>query len=251
MISVLLPTRGRVEGLFNSIDTLVSLAYNPRNLEIIVKVDDDDQATIAAIPELGRRLHKVGVPLKALKTPRGNGYWDIGDWLNEMAKHAEGDWLFNWSDDVFMTTHMWDLQIERVSVNNIECGQVDGVFAFIAKNKKRPDNHEFLFIRREVFETLGRLSIGPHMDTWIASILKLIDRLMFCGIWVEHDNDGAEDKTAEDRRQVTKFSMGIVCLPQLLRPRLEDAKKLVDRIDMFLQREREEKGKWPWEASEE
>ena len=46
LVSVLLPTRGRVDGLRIAIDSLHSLAEGKFNIEYLLKIDDDDADTI-------------------------------------------------------------------------------------------------------------------------------------------------------------------------------------------------------------
>ena len=45
IISILLPTRGRTDVLKKSLESLINTASDPSRLEILLGLDDDDEAT--------------------------------------------------------------------------------------------------------------------------------------------------------------------------------------------------------------
>lgn len=231
LISILLPARGRPQQLRKSLDSLISLAYRPRDIEFLVKVDEDDVETLRTAEDIGRVMISMGIQFQLCVGPRGRGYYDIHLWLNEMIKISKGDWLFSWSDDVYMQTQGWDGFLISPNVGGNPVGLRDGIFMYMIANPARPQNHEFFALRREVFDVLGHVSLDCHADTWLGSVMKIIERSAFVDIQVHHDNDSMEDQTAKDRRQVTAMSMGLMCEPPLLRERLKDAMKLVDYIE--------------------
>lgn len=87
LVSILLPTRGRVQGLLTAIDSLYSLANNKSNLEFIFKADDDDKETINIIHKISELIPNC----KSIVSPRGRGYMDLHIWINQMCSVATGD----------------------------------------------------------------------------------------------------------------------------------------------------------------
>ncbi|MCG5625754.1 hypothetical protein LLG31_25710, partial [Klebsiella pneumoniae] len=75
-------------------------------LEFIIKVDADDECTIALVDELKKQFC-----IYAIISPRGRGYHDVASWVNQMASVAKGDWIFVFNDDSLMRTENWDLLV--------------------------------------------------------------------------------------------------------------------------------------------
>ena len=109
-ISVLLPTRGRTEVLKTSIMTLLDTVKDPKQIEIILGMDEDDQEVIEYVKsELGPILQEKGVETKA-NIFKPLGYENLHQYVNTLAGNASGDWLFFWNDDCLMETKDWDLE---------------------------------------------------------------------------------------------------------------------------------------------
>jgi hypothetical protein len=103
LVSVLIPSRGRLSGLLQAIDSLWSLAEDKSLVEFLIKIDDDDHETIDGVMALRERTAGV-LALSAMVSPRGNGYRDLHHWVNSLAAQACGDWLFVFNDDSKMAT---------------------------------------------------------------------------------------------------------------------------------------------------
>ncbi len=226
LVSVLLPTRGRTKGLHDALASLLNRAHDRSKVEVILKLDDDDTESI----EFAKTL-EWAAPIKVMVSPRGAGYWHVHHWLVDMAGHATGDWLLNWSDDALMLTDGWDRFFHQVSAGGPQVIYPDGVYTYLLRNPDRPGNHEFFAVRKEVLNVLGHLSLSPHADTWLATVMKIIERCAYTEIMVKHDNDGMHDRVAEERRMVTQISVVQLCTPEMARQRLVDAAKLLDYIE--------------------
>ena len=94
LISVLIPTRARPEKFRRCIESILSTASRPERIELIVRMDDDDdqsktwsdgvdgrkcEAHLIIGPRLGHSRH-------------GEMYW-------QMATRARGRWLWFFNDD--------------------------------------------------------------------------------------------------------------------------------------------------------
>lgn len=174
LVSVLLPTRGRPEKLAKSIDSLVSLAENPQGIEILLKVDDDDLPTLAAVQEMSLLF-----PLQVMASPRRNGYADMHHWYNQLAAAAQGDWLLLWNDDAIVETEKWDRCLALSYLAPHQWHGVPDVACLVPTIKNDPGCTAFFFLRRKVVQLLGRLSAIPHCDTWAASMMQSIHSLLF------------------------------------------------------------------------
>lgn len=126
-ISILLPTRGRNEVMFNSVKGLLEKATNPSRVELLLGIDNDDEGIQEFIKDkLGPLCSKLNVECKA-QVFNPLGYSQLHHYVNTLAAHATGDWLFFWNDDGIMVTEGWDDVIESY----------DGQFKLLAPK----DNH--------------------------------------------------------------------------------------------------------------
>lgn len=99
IVSFLIPTRGRIQSLLDSIQSIKDKASPDVQLEFLVRIDDNDYETLAARDRISGEI-VVG--------PRWLGYDSVSIFANELAAKSHGDWLIGWNDDMIMQTHHWD-----------------------------------------------------------------------------------------------------------------------------------------------
>lgn len=181
-ISVLLPTRGRREVLVKSVLDLCAKAHNPRRLEILLGIDDDDTGIQEYIKDhLAQPLQDMGVECRA-SIFQPLGYARLHDYVNTLAAYSTGDWLFFWNDDGIMVTDGWDDVIT----------QYDGQFKLLAPR----DNHNghpyaiFPIVPRDWYILMGHLSLNAQNDAWLSHLAYMLD--IFERIDVEFIHDRAD-----------------------------------------------------------
>lgn len=103
-ISLLLPTRNRVNSLKDAIHSAITMADDPSQVEILLRVDTDDRATIDALPTLPFQNN-----IKYIVGDRRGGYSSIHEFQTELCKISSGEWLMIYSDDSLIDTKNWDL----------------------------------------------------------------------------------------------------------------------------------------------
>ena len=81
-ISILISTRKRVTFLERAIASIWGRAVRKDLLEFVVKVDDDDDETVRFL----EKSASMGVLIKGIKSPRGQGYLDLGTWVAQEAQ---------------------------------------------------------------------------------------------------------------------------------------------------------------------
>lgn len=147
-VSVLIPSRGRPEQLNATVQSLKTNAEN--EIEVLVRFDDDDDE-VSQIEEDYGATWKFG--------PR-YGYEGLHKYYNELAEHATGDWLMIWNDDSTMKTKGWDTRIHQ---------HAGGLKILNGTGKL----NLFPVVSREVYQTLGHLSLQAHTDSWLQVIGRL------------------------------------------------------------------------------
>ena len=194
-LSILLPTRGRTETLHRSIRSLIDLADNPADIEIKLGFDDDDTASIDycvsnILPELTEKsvqFHVLGYPPM--------GYGRLNEYVNSLAKSAQGKWFVFWNDDAVMQDQGWDTEIKRHT----------GRFVIQAFDTHKLHPYSiFPIVPREWFEVLGHLSLHPLNDAYISQIAWLLDIMVRIPVRVLHDRadltGNNNDSTYQQRR---------------------------------------------------
>ena len=110
-ISILLPTRGRGEIAFKSLKSLVDLADNPEDIEFLVAIDDDDDASAEYFTEhMIPWFEENNLDLTVYQTERW-GYLQLHRYNNFLGARCSGAWIVFWNDDAVMQSQGWDTDI--------------------------------------------------------------------------------------------------------------------------------------------
>ena len=155
-ISILLPTRGRLVPLDDSLTSLRDLAADPDSLEVVARYDDDDPATGDALPSILRQW-KAPIILGGERW----GYKRGHDYYNQVAAAATGDLLMLWNDDAIMLTRHWDVLLREALPFSVQ---------FLRRDIFEQADITFPVIGRPVHRALGHLSLNAHVDLWLGEI---------------------------------------------------------------------------------
>jgi len=196
IISILLPTRGRTETLKNSLESLITKAAQPNRVELLLGLDDDDQATTEYIKkEIAPMLMKYNVECRA-NVFKPLGYENLHTYVNTLAGYSNGDWLFFWNDDAIMNSEGWDDIIRGY----------DGQFKLLAPT----DNHNghpyaiFPIVPRDWYMLLDHLSQNAQNDAWLSHIAYMLDIFERTDVNVTHDRaditGNNDDSTFQNRK---------------------------------------------------
>jgi hypothetical protein len=166
IVSVLLPTRGRVKKLAESLESLERTVTNIADVEVLVRVDIDDPTTFDF---LTKQPHKFD--LGVIHGPRGNGYADLHLMYNRLCEVSKGRFLFLWNDDATMLTPGWDVEIGRH-----DDGKPCYVTSKLVDSRGR-DNWLFPIVHRTWFEATGHFSMSPHNDTYVYNAFRPFPQL--------------------------------------------------------------------------
>lgn len=177
-ISVLLPTRGRPGALENCLSTLIKRTKVPQELEILLAFDNDDEDHLNHFNDvIAPWLNDTGVSYTAFKF-RPLGYLRLNEYLNELARHAQGQWLFFWNDDANMVTVNWDKVVRKY----------DGQLRLL----RATTNHEhpyaiFPIVPKEWVDITGHLSPHQINDAWVSQIGWMLDIVETIPVHIHHD----------------------------------------------------------------
>lgn len=184
LVSVLLPTRGRPELLRRSVMSLLDLASTPGRVEILVAVDEDDDATLEMVGEL---------PVHAFEF-EPKGYPRLHEYVNELARQALGDWLLLWNDDAMMRTAGWD----DVIANQEH-------FAVLKPFDNHPGEHlnTFPIVPKAWVDRVGHFSLHRANDTWWQEVGARLGAQVPVPIDVYHDRFDLTGENADETFRAT------------------------------------------------
>jgi glycosyltransferase involved in cell wall biosynthesis len=177
-ISILLATRNRTEMLKKSLASLVDLASDPKNLEILLAFDNDDTKTIDWVQEnVLTDLDDKNVSYACMSFDR-LGYIRLNEYYNKLAVEAEGDWLFFWGDDAIMETQDWDKKL------------IEHTGKFRVLRALTHNCHPlaiFPIVPKKWVELFGYFSPHQLNDNWVSQVGYLSDIVETIDVHIEHD----------------------------------------------------------------
>ena len=193
-ISVLLPTRNRVERVKKSLNSLYDTVSDVNILEVFLGLDFDD-------PSLDELKNMVLDDFKDFNiifciSDIRHGYFNLHEYYNMMVKKASGDWIFIWGDDSYIITEDWDKLVKPY----------ENKFILLSpKVKERPKYPGTMFpiIPKLWADTLGHISLNCHNDTWVEVIAQKLKIFKYIPMWVSHERYN-KDETGKEKRSNSK-----------------------------------------------
>jgi hypothetical protein len=223
LASLLLPTRGRVQHLAKSLASLEATVTDPTQIEVLVKVDDDDAQTLRY---LQNDWHSFRIAV--VNTPRGNGYADLHKYCNMLCEMSQGRFLFLWNDDAEMRTQGWDIEIAQHD---------DGKLCYLnsrVSDTRGRDSYLFPIVHRSYFEALGRYSMSAHNDTYVYQVFKDFPQLFRQTEIVVHHNAleliAQGDRTSMDAKALWPTTKGLWNGSLVQNSLKEDVAKLAELV---------------------
>ena len=110
LISVILPSRKRLDLLQKTLDSIYSLADSKNdNFEVIIKFDLDDIESLEYIKSWNSERKGVTFVIN----DRGLGWLNMVDFVEDMIDLAKGEWILNVNDDMVFLTQDWNTLLEK------------------------------------------------------------------------------------------------------------------------------------------
>lgn len=177
LCSVLIPSRARLERLRKTVRS-VRETSDAERVEILVRFDDDDLASLAGRTE----LEADGV--RVVVGPRGAGYGDLAVYYRELSALARGAWIWIMNDDACVAGCIrgrspTDLTAARGWDDQLAAMPLTGVFA-------QPELYQlggsgyldcaggaFPLVPNRCWEGLEYGQPGNPIDTWFDQILRV------------------------------------------------------------------------------
>jgi hypothetical protein len=115
LCAVLIPSRARPERLVKTLISIRDTVAAADQVETLIRIDDDDQASLAIKDELARRFKHTRVVVG----PRETGYTSLAKFYTQLADASQAAWIFNLNDDATFQGHGWDLQLAALPTTGV------------------------------------------------------------------------------------------------------------------------------------
>jgi glycosyltransferase involved in cell wall biosynthesis len=187
-VSIILPTRKRVEKLNDTIYSILSLADpNNVNFEIIVKVDFDDVDSIEYIKHWQNDFENITFIINS----RRGGWLNMADYVENMIDISKSDWILNINDDMLFKTPNWN--------NILKKYLTDFKIYFLNTNGYK---QSFPVYPKKIKEILGHISLHNQIDTYLYTLsLNTGMEAYIEDVFLEHDLD-LRDEIHGDKAEV-------------------------------------------------
>jgi len=106
LVSILMPTRGPVDGLLKALRSIKSTASDYSQVEVLLRMDSDDTARIGLWSNL-----KDLFDVRVIIGQRGRGYLDMGRFIDDLVAVADSQWCWLFDDDAWVEGNTWQEQI--------------------------------------------------------------------------------------------------------------------------------------------
>ncbi|MFE7312365.1 aspartyl/asparaginyl beta-hydroxylase domain-containing protein [Streptomyces sp. NPDC057555] len=188
-LSLLCPTRNRVDNLNAFLRSVQRTAAAPGRIEALCYVDEDDPA-LPRYRELfdraRRRYGAIGRCALHVGPPIG-----VAAAWNRLAEHADGDFLLMANDDQLYVDHGWDIALDQRAGELAEL-HGDAVLCLYFDAAQYPEGGcDFPIVSRSWYDTLGyfvpTIFQQWEVEQWVFDLARRLGRLYpVPGVFVEH-----------------------------------------------------------------
>ncbi|MFF9118734.1 glycosyltransferase family 2 protein [Streptomyces massasporeus] len=210
VLSLLCPSRGRVDNLGSFLRSLHRTAVKPGRVEVMVYVDEDDPA-LPAYHRLFDRAPRLWPGLGACRLVVGPPEGVPQAW-NALAAQSRGDLLMMANDDQLYVDHGWDTTLDN-RVTQLTALHGDDVLCLYFDDGQYTDGgRDFPIVTRTWYETLGYFTPTIfqqwEVERWVFDVALRLERChVVPGVFVEHrhyqDYKAPFDETYQ-RHRVTR-----------------------------------------------
>ena len=193
MIAILLPSRSRPDRLLK---TIMSALNTAENIEICIRLDDDDDITLKRLDEF-QKLPKTKITIG----PRYTGYTSLNRFYTELADSSKAEWISIMNDDAVYIGKDWDKKIGKFPTNGFILQPE--FYGLGGSNYINCEGGAFPFVPNGCWKKYLNIITTPHIpdpvDTALDEILRKQNGWktgFIKGFKVQHNRDKDEDLAA-------------------------------------------------------
>lgn len=163
--SILVSSRKNITFLIETVNSYIDLCSSPKNIEVLIAFDDDDDTRFSAIERF-----KDNSLVKMFELKRV-GYWRLHEVIGFLSSQSVGSILWLATDKCVVKTLHWDKVLEPYE-NKFLVGA--SMTDWIEENKPviRRGGILLPLIHRKWYEVLNKIGNDVHMDSGISFTLS-------------------------------------------------------------------------------
>jgi len=167
LVSILCPSRGRIDLIKKTIDSVYNNAKDPSRIEFLIRLDSDDTVALSRISEITNYKLDTFV----IVGERFRGYGDLHIFVNEMCALSRGEFIFLFNDDSEIVSKDWEESLIKYRNQTV----ILNPFTTSSRTSPFLPNWQqhlntFPIISRNIYETMGHFALQAHIDTWIVEL---------------------------------------------------------------------------------
>lgn len=165
ILSIIIPTRGRTRGLRKCVESIRHSTGKSKDVQVIVKADDDDQDTKWEL-RIFRDIYD-----EVVYSPRGKGYDDMGRFFDEAYERATGKWVLMMDDDTTLEgekSWLWRLNNTPTDRNVLQPEIYHLNNSLYGSGSCGPSA---MIIPRDCWKKEGEPKMGIPVDGWLHELL--------------------------------------------------------------------------------
>jgi glycosyltransferase involved in cell wall biosynthesis len=245
IVSILIPTRNRVNKLKKCLNNLFKTCYDKHNFEVLCGVDNDDCETIDFLDK-----YIINHPnVKYFLFEKG-GYKNIYKISNYLALQSSGHFLFTYADDSEIISYNWDLVLKEHNNKIITLNPLIKNFEHYVRPSDSPIPGYVWFIYpiipKKLVDIIGRISNNTASDSWISEIIyqTQIPNIQEDNIIIKHSrfDETKNEKHIDSLYYKTKNEVNFVNADFFseyqVHERIKDIEKIKSYIKSFEQEEK-------------
>jgi hypothetical protein len=162
MISVLIPTRGRPDNLRQSIASLLNMASDRGQVEILVHFDADDPLLNESLEALSASFRTSHDQYSILWERAG--YWKLHVYYNHLCELARGDQLLLWNDDMeIVEPYGWEALLSDAPAFSVQQ---------LRRDTAETADGTVPCVSRAVYQAMGHFSLNAFNDMWVGQVAE-------------------------------------------------------------------------------
>lgn len=188
MISILLPTRGRLNGLLRVLNSVRETAFIVEGIKVLIKFDTDDEKTYNNWLDVRDEYEDF---VRTFVWPRGRGYLDLYKYNNTLASLANPNksaFYLVMNDDAYFTKKHWDNELYD---HNVYWPQIIMDTAGL-----------FPCINAAAYKAMGTFTKANHADTYLQTVGEQAGCLQTLDIGILHEAHKFEDVVRKEGQAV-------------------------------------------------
>ena len=161
LVSILIPVGFAYDGIKECLESLIKNTKDFQRIEVLIKLDQGDKKNLEIVQSFQDRL-----PIKIVIMDGRGGYADLHLYTNTLAKSAQGEFIWWWSDEVRILTPDWDEIIEKECISQI------GGLAKFDFDVKPVGGAKYPMLSHKWIEITGRWCNHPSIDSWVNTVAE-------------------------------------------------------------------------------